>query len=73
MTTIKEHKLNLESHLRNPLRDALRKMSDEAILAEYNKWKGKMTKQEDIRYNITLQTMCQARGLVAKSPSIRIL
>lgn len=73
MTKLQEMKLNLESHLRNPLRDKLRKMSDSELLSEYNENKHLWTKQWDIRYNITLSSMCEQRGLITKSPSIRAL
>jgi len=73
MTKLQKMKLNLESHLRNPLRDKLRKMSDSELLSEYNKNKHLWTKQWDIRYNITLSSMCEQRGLITKSPHISIL
>ena len=74
--TTEQLKLSLNSHHRNPLRDILRQMSNEQLLAERAK-ASKAFNAKDTRANFNyfyfIANLCEVRGLVAKTPSIGIL
>lgn len=73
MKNINDLKLTLASTQRNPLRDRLRKMSNEALLAEQAK-ANKAFYAKDTRANCTykmfIDYLCEVRGIVKPSPGI---
>jgi adenine C2-methylase RlmN of 23S rRNA A2503 and tRNA A37 len=71
--TINELKLSLQSTRRNPLRDKLRAMNNEQLLAEKAK-ATKAHKAKDTRanfdYMMFLDYLCEVRGITKPTPGI---
>lgn len=70
---IDELKLTLASTRKNPLRDKLRAMTDEQLLAEQAKAR-KAQKAKDTRVNFTymmfVDYLCEKRGITKPTPGI---
>jgi hypothetical protein len=71
--TINEQKLTLASTRRNPLRDKLRAMTNEQLLAE----KAKATKAQKVKdtranfnYMMFVDYLCETRGITKPTPGI---
>jgi hypothetical protein len=73
MKNIIDLKLSLASSQKNPLRDLLRKMSNEALLAEQAKaskaFNARDT-QANFHYKMFIDHLCEVRGIVKPSPGI---
>lgn len=71
MKNITELKLTLASHKKNPLRDLLRNMSNEQLLAEQKKSLKHINRSRaDWNYNFFIDYLCEERGLVKPKPGI---
>ena len=73
MTKIEEQKLTLANHNKNPLRDRLRKMTNDQLVAEMNNafqaFQAKDTKP-NFNYYMFLSYLCEARGVIKPTPGI---
>lgn len=69
--TINEQKLTLSSHKKNPLRDKLRAMSNEQLLAEKEKSLKHINRSKaDWNYNFFIDYLCECRGITKATPGI---
>ena len=73
MKNITELKLTLSSQNKNPLRDLLRKMSNEQLLAERQKavkdFNSKDTRA-NFNYKMFIDHLCEVRGIIKPTPGI---
>ena len=74
--TINEQKLTLKSTKRNPLRDRLRNMTKDELLAERTKAINAMKKHDTLvnwAYYSFIDYLCDTKGFTKSAPGVSVL